>query len=185
MNENACQQIQAKLVDYADGELPAEESARVTEHIVGCDRCRETWDALQRSLDLVGLIWQEGASNLTDVPMPVQPSRAVRFRRPAIAAGVVLLVIAGSLTWRWTAQRSRPEMPTAVSPTVADIERTVARAGAATGLVAAADYLAEQPGGREIATQRFEYVVQTYPETEAAAQARARLQMHPDTKGSS
>ena len=184
MNMKACEKFADKLVDYADGELSMAESPAVAEHVAVCPRCRETVAALRESMHLARVIWQEGESDLAGIQMPVLRSRVVRLRRPAIAAAVILLVSAGALVWRQAARPNRPDVPDAsAAMTTADIQVAVGRAGAAAGLVKAAEYLAEQPGGEEMARERLHYVVQTYPETQGAAQARARLRSHVDERG--
>jgi anti-sigma factor (TIGR02949 family) len=35
----SCSDVLARLSDYVDGELPADERARVEEHLRGCDGC--------------------------------------------------------------------------------------------------------------------------------------------------
>jgi anti-sigma factor RsiW len=175
MNGNLCDQYKARLVDYADGELPPEESAAVGEHLAACPHCRDLLAALRRSIQLAGAIWQAGEADLAGVSVPVR-SRPLwpRLRRPLLAAACIFLLVGVSLIWR-ASQRASPA-PGQNAPAIAEFERTVARAGAAMELLSAADYLAEQPGGQEIAQERFRYILTQYPETEAAAKCRSRIE---------
>lgn len=181
MNENACEQYEDKLVDYADGELPPNESAVVTEHLAVCPHCRELLAALRRSIDLADVIWQAVEADLADVSVPLRsPSRWLSLRRPELAAACILLLVGVSLIWRAVPRTERPLTPVQHAPTVAEIERIVARAGMAMEMLTAAEYLAELPGGLEIAYERFRYILTTYPETEAAAKCRSRLETIPE-----
>lgn len=97
MNEYSCERFADRLVDYADGELPAAESAAVAEHVARCPRCRETLEALRRSLALAGTIWRAGEEDVAAVriPVPARPSRIWLLRPVVIAASIVLLVGVG------------------------------------------------------------------------------------------
>lgn len=199
MNEKTCDQFAEKLVDYADGELPADESAAVIQHVATCPRCRETLAALRKSLALAQTIWQADEATLRD-SSPVanvfqSPTRkrgvTIARRVAAIAAGVFLL-LGGTLVWHTMhrpsqpiasgpsqsapAQKAYPSEPATNQPTLAEARRTIRRAGVAMQMLGAAEFLAEQPGGEEIAQKRFHYILTTYPETTAAAEARSRLQ---------
>ena len=181
MNGNVCDQYEDKLVDYADGELPAHESAAVAEHLAACPHCREMVAALRRSIELAEVIWQAGEADLADVSVPTrQRPLWPRLRRPALAAASILVLVGVSLIWR-AAQPTAPA-PGQDAATIAEFERAIARAGAAMELFSAADYLAEQPGGQEIAQERFRYILTNYPETEAAAKCRSRLEPSPERK---
>jgi len=60
-------------------------------------------------------------------------------------------------------------------PTLEEIRRTIDREAISVQLLAAADMLAEQPGGDTMAEERYRYVADEYADTEAAASARLRL----------
>ena len=177
MNESTCHKYEDELVDYADGELPPNDSAALAEHLAACPHCRETLAALRRSIDLAGVIWQAGEADLAEVAVPVRSrSRRFRLHRPALVAASILLLVGVSLVWRAVPQSGRSLAPGQNEPTIAELERMVARAGVAMEMLGAAEYLAEQPGGQEIAKERLRYIVSAYPETEAAAACRSRLQ---------
>ncbi|MBU0617069.1 MAG: zf-HC2 domain-containing protein [Planctomycetes bacterium] len=181
MTRLTCDEIADRLVDYADGELPDAESAEVAAHTARCERCRRQLAALGQSLVLAQVIWNDNEADLAAVaPQPglriTRPHAAWRSRRrvAAIAAAAVLLATVGLYH-----RTVRQDVPAAVqrseSPTVRELELQIARAGIAMQLVAAADILAEQPGGGEFACERYRYVVATYPDTEAALQCKSRL----------
>ena len=61
--EKTCEEIKEILVDYADGQLSQSESNKVAEHLGKCKNCQRMLDALQRSLELAGVIWEGRASS--------------------------------------------------------------------------------------------------------------------------
>jgi anti-sigma factor RsiW len=63
MTRTTCEELADRIVDYVDGELPAEEAQTVARHLSECPRCRQIANDLQRSLDLARVIWQD---NLAD-----------------------------------------------------------------------------------------------------------------------
>ena len=89
----------------------------------------------------------------------------------AVAAGILLLLSLG-LIWRMLFKPSKP-MPT--DKTIAQVRRTVVRAGIAARMLAVADLLARQPGGREHARDRYMEITRDYAGTECARQAKLRL----------
>jgi anti-sigma factor RsiW len=171
---SVCEEIADKLVDYADGELSATESSVVAEHLATCAECRKTIDALKKSIALADIIWQDAESELTHVD--ITERRRFKLLRPTLIAASILLLLAGSLVWHLLPS-GHPSSP-ADAITFAELERTVTRAGVATQLLVAADYLGEQPGGAEVALERYRYIINAYPETKAATEARSRLEHH-------
>ena len=87
-----------------------------------------------------------------------------------IAAAAAILVIAATCIL-WPLMRKPAKEP----PTFAEIERKITETGAAARLLAAADLLAEQADAESIVKRQYRYVVQTYPETLAAAEAELRI----------
>jgi hypothetical protein len=49
----SCRRVQAALVDYLEGQLPADDQDRVTAHLHGCPRCAAERTALRKTLDLL------------------------------------------------------------------------------------------------------------------------------------
>jgi anti-sigma factor RsiW len=169
--EKSCEQIEKLLVDYADGELSASESSQVAEHICKCERCRRTVEALQRSLELAGVVWQDGLAEIETVSVPeVEPTRKLRWRRyAAIAASI--LVVAGISIFRLT-----PTRPKKAEPTLVEIEQEIEDSGRAARLLAATELLDDCPSAQSIVKRQYRYIVETYPQTPAATQAKPRIQ---------
>jgi anti-sigma factor RsiW len=67
MTRATCEELADRIVDYVDGELPAEEARIVARHLNECPRCRQTAKDLQRSLDLVRILWQDNLGEATAV----------------------------------------------------------------------------------------------------------------------
>ncbi len=181
MTTYPCDEVADRLIDYADGELPNTESAEVAAHLGHCEHCRRQLTALQRSLELARVIWDDNEAELTDSHLQstfriTRPRAAWRPRRrtAAIAAAVALLVTIG-LHHRTVQQDVPVTVQHSESLTVRELELQITRVGVAMQLLVAADILAEQPGGEEFACERYRYVAAAYPDTEAALQSKSRL----------
>lgn len=108
-----------KLSAYCHGELPAEESSRVGEHLLVCERCRKEYGDIKLGVQLAGQLpiveapkelWSEIDALLDDQSgqksrkSALQPKPArTWFGLPAFAfagaAALVLIVAAGATVW--------------------------------------------------------------------------------------
>lgn len=170
MMASSCKEVERMLVDYADGRLSADESSKVAAHLAKCEDCRRILAALQRSLELASVIWEDGLAETEAIRIPV-PKKVRKFHWPgyaAIAAGI-LLVVAISGVWRVLLR------PTEKEPTFAEIERRITESYSAARLLAAVDLLAGYPDAENIAERQYRYIVETYPQTPAAAEAKLRI----------
>jgi anti-sigma factor RsiW len=168
--KESCKDIAEMLVDYADGQLPPGESAEVAEHLAGCKDCRAAVKALQRSLSLATVVWEDGLAQVKDIRVPTARSSRFRWRQlAAIAAGI--LIVAGVSLIRRTKTG-----PKEAKPTFAEIEQRIEQAGSAARLLAAAELLAQYPDARPIMQRQYRYIVDTYPQTPAAAKAKSSIQ---------
>ena len=169
--QNSCKEIAEMLVDYADGRLPTSESSKVAGHLAKCSDCRNTLIALERSLHLAGVIWADGLAETEPICIPIpQKKRQPRWRRYAAIAASVLLVATGSILWRGLNRSAEPEL------TFAEIERNISESASAARLLAATDLLAKYPDAENIVKQQYSYIIDTYPETAAAAEAKLRTE---------
>jgi hypothetical protein len=169
--QRSCEDISEMLVDYADGQLSAGESNEVAAHLTGCEDCRRTLRALQRSLELAGVIWEDGLVETEAIRIPI-PRKARKVHWPkyaAIAAGILLVVMISGI-WRALVR------PTEKEPTFAEIERRITESYCAARLLAAADLLAKYPDAEAIAKRQYSYIVKVYPQTPAAAEAQLRIE---------
>jgi len=178
MNQTTCADIREKLVAYSDGELSVEEKAQVEEHLTACEVCREELQALERSLELAGTIWQDQEAELSDIePLNLgRRSRRLELRWATLAASI-LIALGGVLIWQAISPPEKQIVPTPATPepTFAEIEQAVNRATDAAILFASADILANQPNGQTYAMERYEYLISKYTETEYAQKAKLRL----------
>jgi hypothetical protein len=167
---SSCKEIERMLVDYADGRLSASKSSKVASHLAKCEDCRRILAALQRSLELAGIIWEDGLAETEAIRIPV-PEKVEKFRwiRYAAVAASILIVLVSLIVWRTFLSPAKQE------PTFAEIERKINESGSAARLLAAADLLAEYPDTETIAKRQYHYVVKKYPETPAAAKAKLRI----------
>jgi predicted anti-sigma-YlaC factor YlaD len=168
---SSCKEIEQMLVDYADGRLSAGESSEVAAHLAKCEDCRRTLEALKRSLQLAGVIWEDGLAETEAIRVPI-PEKVRKFRwagYAAIAAGILLIFTVSVI-------RHVLVGPPESEPTLAEIERRISDSASATRLLAAADMLAKYTDTKAIAKRQYHYVVTKYPETTAAAEAKLRIE---------
>jgi len=64
----SCEKTEEMLVDYADGQLSPGESNKVAEHLEECESCRKILAALNKSLELAGVIWTDGLCETKEIP---------------------------------------------------------------------------------------------------------------------
>jgi predicted anti-sigma-YlaC factor YlaD len=169
--EKTCEEIREILVDYADGQLSQSESNKVAEHLGKCKNCRRMLDALQRSLELAEVIWEDGLGAAKEIRIPI-PGKApkIRWSRYAAVAASILLVLTTSIVWRGLVKPTQKEV------SFADIERRITESANAARLLAAAELLADYPDAKSIVKEQYRYIVETYPETAAAAKAKLKIQ---------
>jgi len=169
--EKSCEEIREMLVDYADRLLLPSDSKKVAEHLAECEHCRKMLDALQRSLELAEVIWEDGlgAAKEIRIPIPVK-ARKIRWPRYAAVAAGILLVLTTSLIWRARVKPAQKEL------IFADIERRINESASAARLLAAAELLADYSDNEAIVKDQYRYIVETYPETAAAAEAKSKIQ---------
>jgi len=166
----SCDEINKMLVNYADGELSASESRMVAEHLAKCERCRSTLKALERSLNLAGLIWQDGLAEISTIGLlKVRPASRLRWRRYVAIAACILFVLACSIVLRTLTISVETE------PTLAEIERKVSESASAARSLAVADMLAKYPGAETFVMRQYRHIVDAYPQTAAAAEAKLRI----------
>jgi hypothetical protein len=171
--EKSCKNIENMLVDYADGQLSPGESGQVSEHLAQCRNCRKLLDALYRSLDLAGVIWTDGLAETKNIQIriPRKLRKVHRLRYAAIAASI-LLVVSAFVARRVLLKPVEVEK----EPSFAEIERKIMDESTAAKLLAATDLLADKPDAKTFVEEQYEYIVDRYPNTKAAATAKAKIQ---------
>lgn len=169
--QKKCKEIAEMLLDYADGQLSHSQSSEVARHLAECPGCRSTLKALQKSLYLADIIWEDGLAETKaiHISIPQKTRRHHRVRYVAIAASI-LIVAGASFLWRAVNRPAEKE------PTFAEIERKISESGNAARLLAAADLLAQYPNAQSIVKQQYSYIVKTYPETPAAVKAKLQIE---------
>jgi hypothetical protein len=111
---NTHDQWTAQLSDYLDGELPEEESSRVTRHLAECADCRQVVGELREVV--------RRASTVVDTPpdreLWPQVAWRIRARRrfsftvpQLVAASLALMVLSGSMVWLARLGGSRTDIP--------------------------------------------------------------------------
>ena len=168
--EKSCKDIERMLVDYVDNQLSKVDANKVTKHLLECEECQKLLDALQKSLELAGVIWADNLAETENIRIPATKTRKIHLSRYAAIAAGILLVVAVSVVWRTSTRPKVNEL------TFAEVERKINESGSAAQLLAAADLLSSQPGGQQYAVQRYNDVIASFPETNQSAEARRHLQ---------
>jgi anti-sigma factor RsiW len=175
----ACKEFADRIVDYVDGELPPAEAGAVARHLAQCESCRRTAAALQRSLGLARLLWEDNLTETAAIGGDAHAGvctyghAANRSRRRsfyAVAAGILLA--AGILVT--PVFHPAPKEP---ALTAEQVEREVARAGRAAELLAATRLVAQCEGTESIVQQQYRYILHEYADTPAAESLNASLNL--------
>lgn len=171
-----CAEPRELLLDYADGELPPAEAARLQRHLAACEACRREVAALDRSLAMAQLIWTASADEkppATALPREMRP-----WRIAAAAAGIaaVLMLMAGVyFATRPTENRQviaaateradlRGTVPTPDEAAIddLDIEAYIQRQEQSARLAASVQLLTAMPVDREDARRAERYLREVY-----------------------
>jgi anti-sigma factor RsiW len=169
--KKTCGHFEEMLVDYTDGRLSPEDSNEVAEHSARCEHCRALLDSLQKSLDLAGVIWTDSLADTEKICVQARPdAEKSHWLRYAAIAASILIVVTASVVWRMLREPEQPEL------TFAQIERSITESATAARLLAATELLADCPNAQAVVDQQYRHIVQTYPETSAASEARLRIQ---------
>ncbi len=177
MKEHSCQIVsKEELVAYADGDLLPSEAGRIAKHVATCPNCQAVTEALKLSLQVTQVIWQTSESQWpkTRPPERFQSSKWSLKKIAAVAAGILLVLGVGAV-WRML---SRPTERTGISREQAlavEIKRKISESGDAARLLAAAELLSKYPESENSVKERYRHIVETYPETPAAAEARQKI----------
>ena len=92
-----CNEVKPRLIEAVYGEVPAEFRAAFEEHLAGCPACRLEYERLEQADKALDLVPETTAavdlSRLYRVATARSRQSSRRWRRAAIAAAVVLLVV--------------------------------------------------------------------------------------------
>jgi hypothetical protein len=169
--KKTCEDIQEILVDYADGGLLPGQSSEVVEHLERCENCRKLLEALQKSLELATVVWQDGLKEAEAIKIPMRPKTGrIHWLRYAAVAASILLVVTTLLVRRENNKSKVTEL------SFEEIERNIDDSGNAARLLAATELLADYPDAKEIVEQQYRYIAKTYPQTPAAEKIKLKIQ---------
>ena len=173
MTGKSCEDIREMLVDYADGELSPGQLSEVIRHLETCENCRKLLAALQKSLELATVVWEDGLREKEAVKKPARPkARKIHWFRYAAVAASILIVVTTSIVWREMNKPQKAEL------SFDEIERSITESANAARLLAATELLADYPDAKEIVEQQYNYIAETYPQTPAAAQIKLKNQIN-------
>jgi len=166
---DTCKDIEEWLVDYTDKLLDSDSSKRVAEHLRQCESCQGKADALERSLALTQVIWQDTLELAQKQPvtrLTYGPGlRRWVFRGTAVAA---ILLLASLAVFRYM-----PLRPASPQLTAERIEFQIEAEASAARLLATAELLARKPHAKTLAQQQYQYILDHYPTTRAGVQTKA------------
>jgi anti-sigma factor RsiW len=193
MTRTICEELADSIVDYVDGELPADEAEVVARHLSECPRCRQIANDLEKSLGLARIIWQDNLADATAIrndavgagPRACPSSQGnhggLPLRRPyghttklprrtsfyVLAVAASILLATGSSLLLFFHQAPQPPVLT-----FEEVQRQVVRAGTAAELLAATRIVAQCEGTQSIVQQQYRYILREYADTPAAASIR-------------
>ena len=159
------------LIDYADGLLNPDESSQVTEHLETCSLCQRKGKALQEPLALTHSIWQDHLEEIEDIQVPI--TRRFPWQRIQAAAACILLGI--GLFWA-SHRQTAPKHAILPVPNLEQIEYDITQATMAAKLLAAADLMTKYPDARTLVQSQYRHIVEGYPHTSAAQNAKQRIE---------
>jgi len=178
VKDQICQAIsKEELVAYSEGDLSPSQAEQVAGHIANCQNCQAMAEALQRSLQVTQVIWKTSEAQWPKTrPLEWFQSSKWSFRKVAAVAASILMVLGAGAVWRML---SRPTERAGISREQAlavEIKRKISESSDAARLLAAAELLSKYPEAEDSVKQRYRHIVETYPETIAAAKARQKIQ---------
>ncbi|MHC4739684.1 MAG: zf-HC2 domain-containing protein [Planctomycetota bacterium] len=169
-NSENCKRIEDLLIDYADKQLPPDESSKVAEHLSFCLNCRLKVEALNKSLILSRVIFEDNLSQIEDIQLPVAKRTRIKWIRPIAVAAAVLFV--ASLFLIFQTQQTAPVEQTTTASSLDSIECQINQAAIAAKLLATADLLTKYPDNQNIVQNQYYHIIETYPNTSAAEKAK-------------
>ncbi len=171
--KKTCNDIQEMLVDYADGLLPPAESNDVVGHLAECDDCQKVLAALQKSLKLAKIVWEDGLNEAQAIKTPSIPKTVkIHWLRYAAIAASILIITAVSVLLCFS------KKPEAKQPALSfeEIEKNINDSGNAARLLAATELLAQSPQDKEFVEEQYRNIVERYPQTSAAERIKSKIQ---------
>ena len=165
-----CEQIQEKLVAYADRELSQEESSNVARHVSQCPGCRDLVLALEESLAIVIEAWDRGGSQTPERSQAIRGLKPKPYRTLIKAMAAVVLLALG--LWLAIAEHGSPPAQT---PSLAQIQAHIETEAKASMLLSAAQMLENLEGYQGLTARQYRQVIDIFPETSAAATAKTRI----------
>ena len=171
--KNKCEDIQKMLVNYSDGLLPKEESGLVSQHLENCENCRKLLKALNRSLELSSIIWENNLREIKNIKIqePTNIKKTHWLRYASIAASILIVVTTGIL-WRSLNQPQK----SGVQLTFEEIEKNINDSANAARLLAATQLLEDYPDYKELVENQYQYIAKQYPNTAVAKNINLKIQ---------
>ncbi|MBN2591073.1 MAG: zf-HC2 domain-containing protein [Sedimentisphaerales bacterium] len=173
MKNMPCENIQEMLVDYSDGLLAQEENRIVSQHLDKCENCRKLSKALNRSLELSNVIWEDNLREIENVKIQeLSKTKKVPWLRYASIAASILIVVTTGILWRSLNQPQKPE----VELSFEEIEKNINDSANAVRLLAATQLLENYPDYKELVDNQYQYIAQRYPDTSVAKNIKLKIQ---------
>jgi predicted anti-sigma-YlaC factor YlaD len=173
MKNMSCEDIEKILVDYSDDLLSNEEKSQVEQHLDNCEKCQKLLKALEHSLELSNVIWEDNLSDIEKDEIASSPNvrKIPLLRYVSIAASILVIVTTGILLSSLQKPKENPE-----ELTFEQIEKKINDSGSAAYLLAATELLEEYPDYKEIAESQYHYIAKTFQGTPAAEKIKSKIQ---------
>ena len=172
MIEKSCKDIQKILVDYADGQLHPEEKTIVSQHLDQCENCRNLFNALNKSLELSTIIWEDNLTEIENSAIAASPKiRKIHWLKYASIAASILIVAATAILWNSFNKPQEPKLELSFE----EIEKSINDSANAARLLAATELLADYPDYKEMVENEYRYIAKTYPGTPAAEKIKLKI----------
>lgn len=120
MTTMTCEQIEARLPDYMEGDLTSDERIAFERHVEGCADCRQIVEELKAIVAQAGALgpiepsrdlWS-GIESRIDTPVIALGSRRAFTVARGLAAAVVLVAATAGITWQLAKHNAAPASPT-------------------------------------------------------------------------
>jgi hypothetical protein len=178
VKEHTCQVVsKEKLAAYTDGDLSPSETERIAAHIATCPNCRAFAKALEQSLKVTQSIWQTTHAQWPETHSfdKVITQRWPHRKSLAVAASILLIFAIGT-AWRLLSDSTDESNKFNEQAKIAELKLKIAEAGHAAQLLAAAELLSKYPESQSLAEERYRRIIDEYPDTAAATEAKLKIQ---------
>ena len=161
MRVDVCEEMNRRLVDYSDGELPPDQVQGVADHLATCPECAKLLKVLDLSLTMTTTLWESAL----DSKPAVRRGRVVKtatvspWAWKSVASVAACFAIVVSAAFFWISGPPASGQP----PTLAEIKQSIQQSGRAARQLMVAEILASCDDTEEILAHHHRYMAETFP----------------------